>query len=130
MNLCSDWAYSALENMVRNAVRYTAADTTVELSLQADRQQPGCLQLQVRDHGPGVPESMLPRLFEPFVRTDDARTRDSGGYGLGLAIARRIVEEHKGRIWFESQIGVGSTFREVRTFVFQAGDCQMRNELP
>jgi two-component system sensor histidine kinase CpxA len=90
--------HSALENVVRNAIRYTAAGTAVRLSLQPDPAPWGGLLLQVRDQGPGVPEDMLPRLFEPFVRVGDARDRRSGGFGLGLAIAERAVRLHGGEI--------------------------------
>ncbi len=90
--------HSALENVVRNAVRYTKESTAVELSLQSDRARDGWLLLTVRDHGAGVPEHALPRLFEPFVRVDEARERSTGGYGLGLAIAERAVRLHGGEI--------------------------------
>lgn len=90
--------HSALENVVRNAVRYTAEHTTVSLLLERDEARPGRVRIRVRDHGPGVPEDMLPRLFEPFVRVGDDRDRSSGGYGIGLAIAERAVRLHGGDI--------------------------------
>ena len=90
--------HSALENIVRNAVRYTAEGTAVTLSLERDSEKPDTWRITIRDHGPGVPEAMLPRLFEPFVRVDDARDRASGGYGLGLAIAQKAVRLHGGDV--------------------------------
>ena len=54
--------------------------------------------IEVRDHGPGVPEDMLARLFDPFVRVGESRDRASGGYGLGLAIAQRAIQLHGGEI--------------------------------
>ncbi len=66
--------------------------------------------MAVEDHGPGIPRRDLPRVFERFYKVDRARTRGAGGTGLGLAIARHIVEAHGGRIWVESEEGVGSTF--------------------
>jgi two-component system sensor histidine kinase CpxA len=54
--------------------------------------------VDIRDHGPGVPEEALPRLFDPFYRVETDRNRTSGGIGLGLSIARRAVELHKGTI--------------------------------
>lgn len=95
--------HSAIENVVRNAVRYTAEGTTVTLRLDHDAERPGWLKIQVSDHGPGVPEDMLTRLFEPFVRVGDARDRFSGGYGLGLAIAERAVRLHHGEISARNQ---------------------------
>jgi two-component system sensor histidine kinase CpxA len=86
---------SALENIVRNAAHYTAEGTSVTLTLEADPQQ---LRIMVQDHGPGVPEEMLRRLFEPFVRVGDARDRASGGYGLGLAIAQKAIRLHGGDV--------------------------------
>jgi len=89
---------SALENVVRNAARYTDENTSVDIALQHDPEHPGWLLVQVRDHGPGVPDNMLTKLFEPFVRVGDARDRESGGYGLGLAIAERAIHLHGGEI--------------------------------
>ncbi len=99
--------HSALENVVRNAVRHTAATSTVELSLQAQADAPGMVRIDIRDHGPGVPEDMLQRLFEPFFRVEDARDRASGGYGLGLAIAGRAVRLHGGTIAASNAPGGG-----------------------
>jgi len=90
--------HSALENLVRNAVRYTAAGTAVVVSTTVDPERPGWTLVQVRDRGPGVPDHMLPRLFEPFVRLDEARDRASGGHGLGLAIAQRAIRLHGGEL--------------------------------
>ena len=92
------WLHSALENVVRNAIKYTREDTNVEISLRDERAQPGWIVIQVRDHGPGAPEKDLARLFEPFVRVSEARDRESGGYGLGLAIADRAVRLFGGEI--------------------------------
>ncbi len=90
--------YSAFENVIRNALAYTADGSTVSVRLTRDANQPDHALISVRDHGSGVPEADLARIFEPFYRTDSARTRSSGGTGLGLAIARRAIERHGGRI--------------------------------
>ena len=91
----SDLVTSAIENVVRNAVNYTACGTTVDLRL--DRVD-GQARLRVRDGGPGVPPGDTVRIFEPYFRSDSARQRKSGGSGLGLAIAKRAIERQGGRI--------------------------------
>ncbi len=101
-----DLLQSAFENIVRNAVRYTAEGTTVTIALERQPSTPGW-RVSVQDRGPGVPEEMLPQLFEPFVRVGDARDRASGGYGLGLAIARRAILAHGGDIRASNDPGGG-----------------------
>ena len=83
-----DALYSAFENVIRNALAYTQDGTTVTVRLVRDPRDAKNALIVVRDHGPGVPAGELARIFEPFYRTDAARTRASGGTGLGLAIAR------------------------------------------
>ncbi|OGI39747.1 MAG: hypothetical protein A2140_01140 [Candidatus Muproteobacteria bacterium RBG_16_62_13] len=92
-----DLLQSAFENIVRNAVHHTAEGTAVTVALERDPSGSGW-RVTVQDHGPGVPDDMLAKLFEPFVRVGDARDRASGGYGLGLAIARRAILAHGGEI--------------------------------
>jgi two-component system sensor histidine kinase CpxA len=87
--------HRAIENVVRNAVRYTSVGGAVELSLRRVDAQ---ALISVRDYGAGVDRRDLERLFDPFFRSGEARDRASGGYGLGLAIARRAVELHGGDI--------------------------------
>lgn len=86
---------SALENVIRNASYYTEFGATVDIHLRVSGSR---LEIQVRDYGPGIPDAMLDRIFDPFVRVDDARDRGSGGYGLGLAIAQRSIALHGGEI--------------------------------
>jgi len=102
-----DALYSAFENVIRNALAYTQDGTTVKVRLARDPRDPKRALITVRDHGPGVPQSELARIFEPFYRTDSARTRASGGTGLGLAIARRAVERHGGCIVAQNAEGGG-----------------------
>ncbi len=90
-----DLLKKALENIIRNAMHYTAPDTTVSVELKAGIRG---LEIQVQDAGPGIPESDLERIFEPFYRLDEARQRETGGIGLGLSIARRAIEQHRGSI--------------------------------
>jgi two-component system sensor histidine kinase CpxA len=90
----------ALENVLRNALFYTPEDAAVDVVVDrtGGAGSAGIARVLVRDHGPGVPETALPHLFEPFFRVDEARARNTGGAGLGLAISRRAVELHGGRI--------------------------------
>ena len=95
----SDLLRSAVENVIRNAIRYTAEGTTVEVAL---RWRLDTAVFTVRDHGPGVPETELKHIFEPFYRVSEARERSSGGVGLGLSIADRTVKLHGGTIRAEN----------------------------
>ena len=88
----------ALENVVRNAIYYTDANSSVEVNLSASQYEAGNALIRICDQGPGVSEDKLESLFEPFVRLSSARDRDSGGYGLGLAIAKRSIAFHNGSI--------------------------------
>lgn len=91
--------HRAVDNIVRNALRYSPAGSTVEVTLEAGHRggREGWV-LTVADQGPGVPETALADLFRPFYRVDEARSRESGGVGLGLAIAEQAVRLHGGQI--------------------------------
>jgi two-component system, OmpR family, sensor histidine kinase CpxA len=89
----------AIENVVRNAARYTDEGTAVEVSLSMRVEKGGSYAgIRVRDHGPGVREEELKRLFEPFYRVADARDRLTGGTGIGLAITEKAVHLHSGTV--------------------------------
>lgn len=90
-----DLLQKCFENIIRNAVKYTPAGTTVSINLDKTE---GSFMIVVEDCGSGVPEEELGRIFEPFYRVDDARTRASGGHGLGLSIAHRAIIQHGGTI--------------------------------
>jgi signal transduction histidine kinase len=90
-----DLLRSAFENVVRNAIRYTEPGTPVRISATADERE---VRVVVQDHGPGVPESELDKVFKPFYRVDTSRERRTGGVGLGLAIAERAIRLHNGKI--------------------------------
>jgi two-component system, OmpR family, sensor histidine kinase CpxA len=89
--------HSAIENVIRNAVRYTGHGNSVEVSLDPTDDR-AFARLLVRDHGQGVPERDLQNIFQPFYRVANDRNRQSGGTGLGLAIADRVVRIHHGTI--------------------------------
>ena len=98
---------SAIENVIRNAMRYTREGTDVEVSLEVETNSPETALICVCDHGPGVPEAALDKLFRPFFRVDDARGRQTGGSGLGLAITDRAVRLHGGTVRAANQPGGG-----------------------
>jgi signal transduction histidine kinase len=90
---------SALENVIRNAIRYTAPGSDVEVSLKYHSNEDETMaRIEVRDHGPGVPPTSLEDLFRPFYRLDDSRERKTGGVGLGLAITKQAVVLHGGKV--------------------------------
>jgi two-component system, OmpR family, sensor histidine kinase CpxA len=91
--------YRAIENIVRNAIRYTRQDTVVELKIHCEEQAGArMVTLNVADSGPGIPETELENIFRPFYRVDAARQQDTGGFGVGLAIADRAVRLHHGEV--------------------------------
>ena len=94
--------------LIDNAVKYTASGGSVTVALSATD---GVATGEVRDSGIGISREDLPNIFERFYRADKARSREMGGAGLGLSIARWIVEHHHGEIQVESQPGKGSAFR-------------------
>jgi signal transduction histidine kinase len=99
--------HQVLYNLVDNAVRFTppGGSVLVTATRRDDR-----VTVEVRDSGVGIAPEHLPRLFERFYRADASRSREGGGTGIGLAIARSIVESHGGRITATSEPGTGSTF--------------------
>lgn len=89
----------ALENVVRNAIRYSPEQEKIAICVsEVDH----CAVIVVRDHGPGVPEDTLSRIFDPFFRVEEARDTASGGSGLGLSIAKRAISAHHGSICAEN----------------------------
>jgi signal transduction histidine kinase len=99
-----------LYNLVQNAIRHTPADGTVVLEAQ---EEPETVRVDVIDSGEGIASDDLPRIFERFYRGEKSRDRTQGGAGLGLAIAKGLVEAHGGRIWAQSVPGQGARFSFV-----------------
>ena len=98
-----DLLSKAIENVIRNAMHYTASGSTVRVKLF---ELENVWLIEVEDAGPGIPDEDLERIFQPFYRIDEARQRETGGFGLGLSIARRAVEQHGGSI-FAANTGQG-----------------------
>lgn len=102
--------YRAVENIARNAIRYTKEVSSVDMGLTCEvRGNDKICVLTISDHGPGLPESELQNIFRPFYRADNARQRDTGGFGIGLAIAERAVRLHHGQVYAINRVGGGIT---------------------
>lgn len=100
--------YRAVENIVRNSIRYTQEGSVVELELNCEEQsgEPTAI-LKVSDRGPGISEGEIRNIFQPFYRVDNARQRNTGGFGVGLAITERAVRLHHGRAQAQNRPGGG-----------------------
>ena len=96
-----------LQNLLDNAIQYTLPGGKIVLSAELRNDE---VVFTVADTGIGIPRADQPRIFERFYRVDVARSREAGGTGLGLSIAKHLVEAHSGRIWVDSEVGVGSKF--------------------
>ena len=96
-----------LTNLISNAIKYSHSGTTVEVSLSTT---PAELLIAVIDQGVGIPANEKDRLFQPFTKTSVKSTGGEVSTGLGLAIVKKIISEHQGRIWVNSEVGKGSTF--------------------
>jgi signal transduction histidine kinase len=96
-----------LTNLLSNAIKFseTGGEVLTRLSDEGGR-----LRIAVIDHGAGIPEAFRGRIFQRFAQADSADSRKKGGTGLGLSICQTIVEEHGGRIWFETEEGKGTSF--------------------
>lgn len=107
-----DWLVlrQAVVNVVDNAIKYSARGAAIRIGVGQDVARSW---IAVIDHGPGIAAEHRERVFERFYRVDKARSRELGGTGLGLSLARWAVEAHGGRIELESEVGRGSTFRLV-----------------
>lgn len=99
-----------LGNILRNAVKYTPEGRSIALTVEADREA-GCLRMRVRDDGIGIPKDEQDRIFEPFFRASDEQTRQTPGNGLALHLTQKLIALQNGEIDFESERGVGTTFR-------------------
>jgi len=97
--------YRVIDNLVTNAIKFSASGTRIEIRVDASRKS---ASISVRDQGPGIPAEELKTVFKAFEK--GRHTSTAPGAGLGLAIAKRIVEEHGGQLRLESQVGKGSTF--------------------
>jgi signal transduction histidine kinase len=103
----ADLLAQAITNLVANAIKYSNPASEIIVELRAERD---ALRIEVADHGHGIPAEALPRIFEKFYRVLRLQDADESGTGLGLAFVREIAEKHGGRVFVESEEGVGSVF--------------------
>ncbi|MBD2074763.1 ATP-binding protein [Phormidium sp. FACHB-592] len=108
LNADPDLLKQAVTNLLSNAFKYTPSGGNVQLRLSTTSRH---AIIQVEDNGIGIPAADLPHIFERFYRVDTARSRQTGGFGLGLAIAQQIITAHRGRITATSTVEKGSTFQ-------------------
>jgi signal transduction histidine kinase len=98
---------TVLKNILTNAVKYSVPDSEpIRISAAV---RPPYVAVEIADNGVGIPHDELAFIFEPFYRVDKSRTKDTGGFGLGLSLCKTIMEAHEGRIEVESTPGVGTT---------------------
>ncbi len=100
----------AIDNLLENAHKYTP-DRSAPIRLAVSRSGKNAIAFEVSDRGIGIAEDDLPRIFTAFFRSDRSRSRETGGVGLGLTLAKRIVEAHAGTIDVTSAVGVGTTMK-------------------
>ncbi|MCU0479694.1 MAG: hybrid sensor histidine kinase/response regulator [Anaerolineae bacterium] len=96
-----------LSNLVSNAIKYTPENGHVFVTIQKNATD---VQVCVQDNGLGIPPEAIPQLFDKFFRVNTTKHRSVEGTGLGLSIVKAIIEQHNGKIWVESELGVGSKF--------------------
>ena len=101
-----------LDNLLSNALKYSPEGAVVRLHMTPGRDE-GLLFVAVMDAGPGIPAEEVPHIFERFYQGRTKSRHASVGSGLGLALAKKVVEAHGGRIWVESEAGKGTTVRFI-----------------
>ena len=99
--------WRVISNLIANAIKFSTKGTTINVNLKTKATQ---VIIAVEDQGIGIPESMKDSIFEIFPGSQRLGTAGEPSFGLGLVICRQIVEAHRGKIWFESEPGKGTTF--------------------
>jgi two-component system phosphate regulon sensor histidine kinase PhoR len=121
----ADLLSRAVENLVSNAIKYSADGTAVTLSARAEEEY---VAIEVADHGYGIPEADLGRVFDKFYRVPRVQDADVPGTGLGLALVREIAELHHGSISVRSEVGVKSEVNQGSTFTLRIPRNEARKE--
>jgi signal transduction histidine kinase len=114
-------------NLLSNALKFSARGGSVHISVS--RVGP-LARVSVRDTGPGIPAEFRARIFTKFAQADSSDTRQKGGTGLGLVIAKEIVEHHGGCLWFESEVGKGACFFVDLPLYEEIGSASGNQEIP
>lgn len=107
VDMDADSIRQVLTNLVSNAIKYSPQGGNVTIGV---RDKEAEVVIWVTDQGMGIPPEVIPKLFGKFFRANNKETRSINGIGLGLALVKALIDAHGGRVWVESEIGVGSTF--------------------
>lgn len=107
VNVNKEKVLRVISNLVNNAIKFSPANSSINVTLQANEDN---IQFIVKDSGIGIPENMKAKVFDLFSEAKRFGTAGEQPFGLGLSISRQIVEAHSGKIWFESEEGIGTTF--------------------
>jgi len=108
VSIDQDRIRQVLHNLLENALRYSPVGGTISVKAQSENE--GYITISISDAGTGIDPADLPYIFDHFYKADRSRQRGYGGAGIGLALVKKYVELHGGRVWVESQVGKGSTF--------------------
>ncbi|WP_400195369.1 cell wall metabolism sensor histidine kinase WalK [Lysinibacillus telephonicus] len=120
VDIDTDKLTQVIDNIISNALKYSPDGGNIRFGFTV---QDNMLKVMVSDDGMGIPKENVSRIFDRFYRVDRARSREMGGTGLGLAIAKEMIEAHGGKIWAESEEGVGTTiFFTLPYELDEAGD--------
>lgn len=96
-----------INQLIENAIKFSKGETEIEISIINHQD---FVKISVKDNGIGIPENRIREVFEPFHQLDSSSTRKAGGVGLGLALAKKIIEAHSSKLNVRSQVGIGSIF--------------------
>jgi len=107
VNVDSDRIMQVFANLLSNAVKFSPSNGIVEVTVSRHEK---AVRVAITDHGPGIPDEFRDNIFQRYVQANYSNNRRKGGIGLGLSIAKAIVEKHNGQIDFDTEVGVGSTF--------------------
>lgn len=107
LNIDIDRIKTVLKNVIENSLKYSKSESQpVEISIDNEEKS---VVIRIKDYGSGIPKEELPYIFEPFYRIDKSRSKETGGYGLGMSLCKKIMEAHGGTIEINSELNIGTT---------------------